>query len=557
VLFLARTQMRLDNIKPALDKLDDIIAKSKDREILSGAYQSKAEYYLSVKDYDNAILNLKKAIEFSSDSEFKAQLQFIVATVTERFDTKKAAVEFEKVMDYGVSYDLEYLARFNNVKNLIANDNFAKALKLLEDMEVKYKDIVQYLGEISFLKGTYFEKRNDMKKAIAQYYYVIQNYPSTKPSSDASYRIAQYEETVKKDYLHAYMYYKFSTEQSSIGTYYIPSNNKAKVYKRYFELRSAIEGMTINTEYDTTFKRKTSLLPPENEENIEHGKEFGKPGGYSLTYESISDSLTEEKRIEDSLKTREKTVSEAKYELAELFLYDLSNPDSSEYYLINAFDNSDDYEFRAKVLFALANLYRSTDREEKSNVVLNRIIQEFPSSQFAFSSKKILNIYVEDDNLPDPADSLYSDAENNFMGKSYPDALNSFKNIIARFPDSKYSDRSLYAVGWIYENILMKPDSAYMYYFSLKQKSPESELSLFVNPKITEYETFMKKDIPDSSLNKDTLVSKDSSKSNIQNPEIKEQENKTDNSEGIQSETEKDNPSIKKEEDKIQNDEKK
>jgi hypothetical protein len=67
----------------------------------------------------------------------------------------------------------------------------------------------------------------------------------------------------------------------------------------------------------------------------------------------------------------------------------------------------------------------------------------------------------------------------------------------------------------------------------------------------------MKKDIPDSSLNKDTLVSKDSSKSNIQNPEIKEQENKTYNSEGIQSETEKDNPSIKKEEDKIQNDEKK
>ena len=165
VLFMARTQMRLDNMKSALAKLDEIIAKSQNREILSGAYQSKAEYYLSIKDYDNAIKNFREAIEFSTDSEFKAQMQFIIATVTERFDTKKAASEFDKVMDYGVSFDLEYLANYNKTKNLIANNEFSKSLYMIEELEVKYKDIVPYLGEINFLKGIYYEQKKETRKS--------------------------------------------------------------------------------------------------------------------------------------------------------------------------------------------------------------------------------------------------------------------------------------------------------------------------------------------------------------------------------------------------------
>src|SRR4030095_14773004 len=95
-LFLAKTQMRLDNMKAAIEKLDELIVISKDKHILSAVYQSKAEYFLSVKDYDNAIKNFKKAIEYSDDSEFKAQMQFLVATVTERTNKSKAASEYAK-----------------------------------------------------------------------------------------------------------------------------------------------------------------------------------------------------------------------------------------------------------------------------------------------------------------------------------------------------------------------------------------------------------------------------------------------------------------------------
>lgn len=552
VLFLASTQMRLDNVKPALEKLDDIIANSKKKEILSGAYQSKAEYYLSIRDYDDAIKNFRKSIEYSNDGEFKAQMQFIIATVTERFDTKKAASEFERVMDYDVSYDLEYLARFNNTKNLIENNEFSKSMNRIEDLEVKYKDILQYLGEINYLKGSYYEQKRDMRKAIDQYYYVIQNYPTSKPSADASFRIANYEENEKKDYLRAYMYYKFSTEQSLNGAYYATASSKARVYKRYFELRSVIEGTVINTDYDTTFRRRTSLVPLEkqNEEIKDPGKETGKPGGYSSVQNVLPDSLIDEKKTEDSIKAREKSVSEAKYELAELFLYDLSKPDSSEFYLKNAFESSEDYDFKAKVLFALANLYRNTDKQDKSDEVLKQIVHEYPLSPFSLSSKRLLNMFVEEENLPDPADSLFNVVEGKFLNKEYAAAMDGFREIREKFPNSKYTDKSLYATGWIYENILVKPDSAYVYYNSLNTKSPQSELALLLGPKLAEYEAFYKKET-DTTGTHDTLNTTDTLKSGNLEPEIKDLEQiKMDEQEGNKNEDNKEDPAFIKEEKK-------
>lgn len=544
-LFLAKTQMRLDNIKPALDKLDELIAKSSDKNILSGAYQSKAEYFLNIKDYDNAIKNFKKAIEYSKDSEFKAQMQFLVATVTERTNKQKAASEFNKVLDYGVSFDLEYLARYNYTKSLIANNNFPAANKSLEDLEVRYKDNIPFLGEINYLKGVYYEQKKDFRKAISQYYLVIQNYPSTKPSSDASYRIAQYEENTKMDYLNAYRYYRFSIEQNSAGIYSPSANNKIKIFKRYYELRSVIAGTTINTDYDSVFKSKTSNVPldKQNEQNIP-GKEEGKPGGVSI---KLLDSLLNEKQSEDSVSKRLQDVASAKFELAELFLYDLNMADSSEYYLNDAYQSSDNYDFRAKVMFALASLYRNKNEQAKSDEILKRIIDDFPSSSVTQASKRLLNISVDEENTTDAADSLYFESERKFLNKQYEFALSGFKQLIANFSTSKYIDKSLYAAGWIYENIYIKPDSAYVFYSALINSAPTSPLVSVVSPKIEEYNLINQKSSTDSNTIVDSLKINDSLKTNIPPPENIEQELNKEKEKQDNIEPTLDNPDMKKE----------
>jgi TolA-binding protein len=493
LMYLAKTQLRLENEGPAIERLNSLIKTSKDKEVVSESYQAIAEYYLNKKDYANAITNFRKAIELSGDSEYKAQMQFLVASVIAKSDPLMAAKEFDRVLDYNASYDLEYLARLNNTKYFISSGKFPQALPLVEDLEVKYKDNTEYLAQVNYIKGVYYEEKKDFKNALRQYFTIMKKYPSTVQSSDASFRVAKYYETVKDDYLNAFRYYRYSIEQSNAGTNYAVASSKNTVYKKYFELRSIITGSEINTDYDLEFRNNTTeQLDGEGTDPMKQDGE-GKPGGMSSLMPE--DSLIAEDTSYtspgiDSVKLKQEQVSNAKYELAEIFLYNLNRPDSGEYYLNDALKGSDDYEFRAKVLFALAELSRIQNNAGRSEEYLNQIIKEYPLSAVANSSRRLLNLSLTEDNSGDPADSLFNAAQEQLVNRQYEISLASFRRLLENYTGSVHTDKALYGAGWIYENILMNPDSAYFYYFSLVKSIPNSEAAAMVMEKVSVYESF-------------------------------------------------------------------
>lgn len=502
LLNLAKTQLRLENEKPALERLNDLIKNTGDKVVRSESYQSLAEYYLNKKDYENAIKNFKSAIEYSNDNEFKAQMQFLVASVTAKTNRKAAVKEFDKVLDYNASYDLEYLARLNTARYMVMTGDFKNSNELIEDLQVKYKDVPQNLSQVDYLRALYYDEKKDSKASLKQYYDVIQNFPSSVSSADASYKIAGYYET-KNDYLNAFKYYRFSTEQNNAGTYLKEALQKANTYKRYFELKSVISGAPINTDYDDEFKKKTTKdfdkldpnkLPNKNGDN-------GKSGGLSskLFKDSVISSDSMMVLQPDTSHEKERKIAAAKFELAELFLYDLNKTDSCEFYLKEALSESTDYDFNAKVLFALSALYRKLDENAKSEEVLNVIVKDYPRSTVANSSRKLLNMSMVDEYSGDASDSLYSAAETNFINKNYPEALDDFKGIISRYPSSVHIDKAYFGAGWIYENVLNHNDSAYYYYSSLVKSIPNSEAAAMVMQKVEEYETFNKTNIIDTS----------------------------------------------------------
>ncbi|HMQ80213.1 MAG TPA: tetratricopeptide repeat protein [Ignavibacteria bacterium] len=503
LLYLARTQLRLDNEKPALERFNDLIKNSPEKNVVSQSYQSLAEYYLNKKDYENAIKNFRKAIEFSSDSEFKAQMQFLIAAVTARSNSKLAAKEFDKVLDFDASYDLEYLARYNRAKNLVASGDFKNADDLLEDLQIKYKDVPASLGQVSFLRGVYFDEKKNNKLSVNQYYEVIQNFPSTIPSADASYKLAKYYES-KDNYFNALLYYRFSTEQSSAGTHYKEAMSKANTFKRYFELRGIITGETINTEYNEEFKKKTTKdydKSSDPNKNPIKGLDNGKSGG-NFGF-SVKDSVISGEdstfTIVDTSHTKEKQISAAKFELAELFLYDLNRADSSEIYLKEALNESYDYDFSAKVLFALSALYRKLEMNAKSEEVLNTIVKDYPLSEVANSSRRLLKMQIVDEFRGDASDSLYSSAENKFVNKDYSGALEDFRSLINTYPASVHLDKAYFGAGWIYENAIYNNDSAYFYYSALVKGAPNSEAAAIVMQKVEEYELFNRQEPIDTS----------------------------------------------------------
>lgn len=614
VLFLSRTQLRLNNSAAALDRLNNLIERSQDKDIVAQSYQAIAEYYIHSKDYESSVKFYRKSIEFSSDKSFKAQMQFLVASIIAKNDPKAGAVEFNKVLDYPVTYDLEYLTRYNYEKNLILSNDFANSNPLLDKLEIKYKDNQDYLAEISFLRAKYYDQKGDHKKAIDGYIYVIQNYPKTVSSSDASFALANYYENTAGDYLTAFRYYKFSTEESSAGHNYTAAINKMKIYKRYFDLRSDIAGTKINTDYDSVFIHQTNAVNNKEgeQDQIKKGdegnqgnqgeqhKQQGKGGGLSITelfksviffdstsgdmkgpignpkLEKLKDSLNiikkdtlkdtlKENKTEniDSTKIKQDLALKAKFELAELFLYDLNKPDSAEHYLKAAYEQSDDYEFQSKVLFTLASVYRNSDKSALSDETLNKIVKDYPNSSIANECRRLLNLPLVERLTSDPADSLYSYAESQFSSGMYEQAQNAFKEIINNYPGSKHFNRSVYAVGWIYENILNQHDSAFAYYSRVVKSDPNSDYSRLVAGKVSEFEGFKSgkidstgKEIVDSSSIKTDSLNRVDTSSHSDTLGAK-QEQKTvppeigpDKNGNIQGDPSKQGPDMNKEEEK-------
>ncbi len=558
LLFLARTQLRLGNYEPALARLNNLIMSSKDKAVVAAAYQSLAEYYIYIKDYDTSLKDYNKSIEFSKDNDFKAQMQFLIASVTARQNPAKGAAEFLKVLDYGTSFELEYLTRYNYVKNLILSNNFSPVLKLLDQLNVDYKDNPEYLPDINYLSAMYYEQKKDYKQAVKHYKDVIIKYPKTIASSDASFALGDYYENKSGDYLTAVKYYRYSGEESSNGHHKEAAAEKLRIYQKYFELRSVITGSVIKTDYDSTFLRQ---LRPElkqqqgiqnDNENQGKGKgnegPGGKPGGWK--YVDVSDSTKKDasdtlKRISspdslinnvssvDSSAIKAEKVAKAKFELAELFVFDINKPDSAEKYLKESYDESEDHDFKSKVLYALADLYRNTNRSDKYEATLKDIISEYPTSPVANECRKLLNIPVVDEVLQSSDDSIYISAEKQFAESNYSNALTSFKEISEIYPSSSHAPKSNYAIGWIYENILSKPDSAFYYYSKLAEDASGAALFNKVMDKLAEYQSSL-------SAGKDSLDVTDSSGVTDSNwIKIKESAPKDDNGENIEPEKKK------------------
>jgi len=495
LLFLARTQLRLGTDERALATLNSLIQNPKDKHIVAEAYQSLGEYYINKKDYNSSIKNYKKSIEFSDDNEFKAQMQFLIASVTARQNPGMGAAEFMKVLSYNTSYELEYLARFNHVKNLILSGRFTGVLKLLDEMRVDYKENTESLSDIDYLAAKYYEQKKDYKKAVKSYKEVIINYPKTVASSDASYSIANYYENSAGDYLTAFKYYKFSNEENINGGNAGITNKKIAVFKRYFELRSIIADKEINTQYDTVFLRE---LKPEFKESEENKGEIknkgkgeegpgGKPGGIRAEFNFLSDS-SKTTSLEDSLKLKAENIAKAKFELAELFIYDIAKPDSAEKYLVQAYEESENYDFKSNVLFALAVLYKNNGNAAKYEEILRTIVEKYSLSPVANECRKLLNLPLVIESNESSEDSIFSFAENKFVNREYGEALGGFMEICSNYPSSQYYVKSNYAAGWIYENVFQKPDSAVFFYTKVIEGDPSSVFFNIVVDKLSEYQ---------------------------------------------------------------------
>jgi len=215
---------------------------------------------------------------------------------------------------------------------------------------------------------------------------------------------------------------------------------------------------------------------------------------------SPEDSLLLVIHIEDSIKTSKVLLKiDSYFQMAELFLYELNRTDSALYYLNLIVEDSINPDRTAKALYTIATIYKNRNDDETANEIYRKIILRYPVSSFSNESRRVLGLQLMSIIL-DSAEVIYRSAENKILKEEYTAALIDLHNVINNYPRDSFYVKSLYSVGWIYENAFKNKDSSIAYYKKLKADFPNSIYASAVIPKLDFYNLWDKRDTTNKSL---------------------------------------------------------
>jgi len=208
----------------------------------------------------------------------------------------------------------------------------------------------------------------------------------------------------------------------------------------------------------------------------------GRPG---LRDSSKSAGITQPKAVQavltpDSLRS---LLARNKFELAGLFYLELNLPDSGLAWFQHVVDAYPTSPFIARSLYAMAEIYRNKGDSLIVDSLYRTILTTFEKSEYATQVRKVLKM----DSLKSAEDRVlvaYEKAEQLLAGDNPDLALQHLKSLAESHAALSHLPKILYAIGWIYENVVFENDSAAEWYKRVVKEYPSSMYAADVQGKL-------------------------------------------------------------------------
>jgi len=177
----------------------------------------------------------------------------------------------------------------------------------------------------------------------------------------------------------------------------------------------------------------------------------------------------------------------AKLSLAELYLFEFSQPDSALKEYIDILEMDTSQAVIPRTLFSIGYICEKFKQDTLlADSVYQRLITQFPNDPLAQKArKKIKSISVVDPNAELAA--KFALAEQAYLDRrQYREALDVFQSIYQQAPTSEYAPKALLAMGYIYEHNFQHADKAFEIYQQLVKDYPSSAYAKRVKSKVDE-----------------------------------------------------------------------
>ena len=179
-MWLIKTYIQTEEYPKAVAMIEQLQAKTAGlskppKELMRNFDFTIADYFIAVKDYNNAVKYLKNGILLNKDRDLRTRAMFILGQIyMHQGDSERATAQFKKVIKRNPEYEMVFESRMNMAKVGTAN-NAAELYKMMNKMlrdpnNEDYRDRIYYaMAELALREGDESKAIGYLRKSVAAY----------------------------------------------------------------------------------------------------------------------------------------------------------------------------------------------------------------------------------------------------------------------------------------------------------------------------------------------------------------------------------------------------
>ena len=179
-MWLVKTYIQTEEYPKAVAMIEQLQAKTAGlsklpKELMRNFDFTIADYFIAVKDYNNAVKYLKNGILLNKDRDLRTRAMFILGQIyMQQGDAERATTQFKKVIKRNPEYEMVFESRMNMAKVGTAN-NAAALYKMMNKMlrdsnNEDYRDRIYYaMAELALREGDETKAVDYLRKSVAAY----------------------------------------------------------------------------------------------------------------------------------------------------------------------------------------------------------------------------------------------------------------------------------------------------------------------------------------------------------------------------------------------------
>lgn len=475
LLWKARTYIEQEDFTNAEAVLKDLQNRKKSGDILYQAQYYLAEIYYRQEQYDPAARLFEPAAKKMSDKKLRTEAYLRWGEC--RFKLKQyheAAKAYYQASKQDVEIDIKFNAGLSFARALKADSSYDKALIKLNSMQKEFsnhKDLSWVRFEIADCKLRQ-GKREEAEDLFAT---INANDKRTEASAAAFFVMGDLYQRTKYDYAKAKEAFDKVRSENNRSAYAEEAQRRAKAIDDYQKLKNAISLLEMQQNSPGDEARLAAAM-----------EQKGKS-----TRASIRRLPSKKLDLSNDPAKLRNDLADQWINLAELYYYQFEQPDSAIYMYQNVIRDFVDTEAAPAAMYALAFLRPSQDSTSTAerDSLLQLLATKYSNTRHGREARKRLGFTDAGEPQAATASEKFRRAEDLLLTNENPqEAIRLLQDLSQTQNDPEMASKSLFAIGWIYENKLTDNTQAYATYKQLLEKFPTSAYSNKVRKKVSAFE---------------------------------------------------------------------